>query len=138
MLRNRFGHPIYLGRLRFLQIALLLTAAIALGRLPPLPKQAIADEGSPAAAEATDRLREGTRFDGAMGTFKATGDRWTFFTADGTRRFGVLENLALERVERTIRENSHAVEWNISGVITEHNGINYLLVTRAVLKTRLR
>jgi len=96
-----------------------------------------AEEQSPA-AEASERLREGTRLDAALGTFKATGDRWTFFTADGARRFCVLENLALERVERTMRENSHAVEWSISGVITEHQGVNYLLVTRAVLKTRLR
>jgi hypothetical protein len=95
-------------------------------------------EEMPSVAATTDRLREGTRLDETLGTFKATGDRWTFFTADGARRFGVLENLALERVERTIRENSLAVEWSISGMITEHQGVNYLLVTRAVLKTRLR
>jgi hypothetical protein len=116
-----------------------MAGSLFVGRWPAeaAPAKSEAPATAPA-AEATDRLREGTRLEGTLGTFKATGDRWTFFTAEGARRFGVLENLALERVERTIRENSQAVEWSISGVITEHQGVNYLLVTRAVLKTRLR
>jgi len=124
---------------RLIFFALLAGAAVG-GRLWAAPPsvQPRSDKAPPPATESTERLREGTRLDGTLGTFKATGDRWTFFTADGARRFGVLENLALERIERTIRENSQAVEWSISGVITEHQGVNYLLVTHAVLKTRLR
>lgn len=126
---------------RFLIIPVVLVAAMLGSQVWPVPPSLAAPtDGAPTppGAEATDRLREGTRLDGILGTFRATGDRWTFFTGDGARRFGVLENLALERVSRTIRENSQAVEWSISGVITEHQGVNYLLVTRAVLKTRLR
>jgi hypothetical protein len=118
--------------------ALIVAIGLTVASAAPPASPRSQSQPAPLNPESTDRLREGTKLESVQGAFKATGDRWTFVTADGTRRFGVLENLALERVERTIRENSLAVEWSVSGVITEHLGVNYLLVTRAALKTRVR
>jgi hypothetical protein len=83
----------------------------------------------------SDRLREGTMLD-TSGTFKHTGDRIMFYASGDSRRFGTLENLNLERISRVISETSEALEWNISGTVTEFQGTNYLLVSRAILKSK--
>jgi len=79
------------------------------------------------------RLREGTRVEKIHGYFKLTGDRVTFVTTDGKQRLGGLENLALERVARVVKDSPAQLRWTIAGVITEYRGANYLLVTHAVL-----
>jgi hypothetical protein len=89
----------------------------------------------PSAAEPT-RQREGARLLNEPGTFRITGDRATFICSDGKRQFIGLENLGLERVVRTIVDDSDQVQWLVSGVLTEYQGTNYLLITRAVLTTR--
>jgi hypothetical protein len=48
-----------------------------------------------------------------------------FYAADGERRFGVLENLNLERVARLVGETPDPLEWSVSGVVTEYQGGNY-------------
>lgn len=47
-----------------------------------------------------------------------------------------LENLNLERIARAITDNTEQLEWRVSGVLTEYGGANYLLVDRAILKSR--
>ena len=86
------------------------------------------------AATEVGRLREGTKVERLTGHFKLTGDRVTFFTADGKQRLGGLENLALERVARTVKDSPSQLHWVVSGIITEYRGSNYLLVGHAVLK----
>lgn len=82
------------------------------------------------------RYREGTRMVDRMGYFQSTGDRLAFYTQDDEQRFPALENLALERVARVIGEStSDGMQWSVSGVLTEYRGENYLLVTRAILKS---
>jgi hypothetical protein len=82
------------------------------------------------------RWREGSRLVDQMGSFKLAGDRVTFISSDGKLKFDGLENLAIERVARTIADSPDQLEWSISGLITEFRGSNYLLVTQAVLKTK--
>jgi hypothetical protein len=82
------------------------------------------------------RWREGSRLVDQSGSFKLTGDRVTFISSDGKLKFDGLENLAIERIARTIGDSPDPLEWSISGLITEYRGANYLLVTQAVLKTK--
>jgi hypothetical protein len=80
------------------------------------------------------RMREGTKVEKLAGYFKLTGDRVTFYPAEGKQHFGGLENLALERIARTVKDSPSQLNWIITGTITEYRGSNYLLVTHAVLK----
>ena len=89
-----------------------------------------------AAVPARQRVREGTQLVDQAGHFRPTGDRITFFTADGNDRFVVLENLNLERVARLIAEGPERRAWRASGTITEYRGTNFLLLGQAVLTNR--
>src|SRR5687768_15245816 len=73
-----------------------------------------APEGTGQAAPGVERLREGTALAEQMGRFQPTGDRMMFYAADGERRFGVLENLNLERVARLVGETPDPLEWSVS------------------------
>ena len=89
------------------------------------------------AAEDPRREAPGPAGPSGMGlAFKITGDRATFFTTDGQHQFTGLENLNLARIVRTINDRPDAVEWSVSGTISEYRGSNYLLVTRATLKSK--
>ena len=95
--------------------------------------------GSDARADSKKKqsmIREGTKLVDTLGHFKTTGDRATFFSSDGQHRLRGLENLALERVARVLSESSGKLEWSVSGPVTEYRGANYLLITRAVIKTK--
>ena len=85
--------------------------------------------------ESPQRLREGSRLNDVAGEFDFAGDRIAFFPADSKESFRVLENLALERVSRILSEGQNKPQWSVSGVITEYRGVNYLLVTKAVIST---
>lgn len=86
--------------------------------------------------EGGKRLREGSRLIDAQGRFDSTGDRWAFYRADSDESFKVLENLALERINKVLEETraSDKPQWIVSGTMTEYAGSNYLLVTKAVIK----
>jgi hypothetical protein len=98
-------------------------------------------EGNDGPAAETDRpqklMREGDKITSQSGFFKAAGTRMRFSLVDGSRHFLVLENLGLERVAKIVAEQSDPSEWIVSGTITEFQGQNYLLVTRAMRKARL-
>ena len=83
-----------------------------------------------------DRVREGTELQDVLGTFRLTGDRATFYPADGTGKFGGLENQTLERVATVIAADPASMEWLVTGTITEFRGNNYILLTRAILKAK--
>lgn len=101
------------------------------GRPPP----ATADDQS-TASEGDRRMREGTQIADRLGHFRMTGGRVTFFTADGKRRLVGLENLNLERIARTIADSPRPLQWTVTGTVTEYRGVNFLLVRRAILKSR--
>jgi hypothetical protein len=86
-------------------------------------------------AKGTDRLREGTRLIDVVGSFQSVGGDSVSFSPGGNKdSFRVLENLALERVSRTLDENRGTRQWVVSGTITEYRGSNYLLLTKAVVQ----
>ena len=97
-----------------------------------------AQVGGARPATATDKsklAREGTEFHNQLGTFRMTGDRAIFTTADNQQIRG-LENLNLARIVNTIVDSPDSLTWSVSGVLTEYQGANYLLVTKAIVKNR--
>lgn len=100
------------------------------------PTPAAGPTSSVDAEQSQRRYREGTRLTDRIGYFQVTGDRVAFYSQQDDRRFPALENLALERVARVVGESSSdAMQWSVSGILTEYRGENYLLVTRAILKS---
>ncbi len=95
-----------------------------------------------AAAASTERpsldgqIREGTEIADQAGYFRATGDRVTFYLHDGKQRFVVLENLNLDRIARVIAQDAERLRWSVTGTITEFRGAKFLLVRRAVVRSR--
>jgi hypothetical protein len=86
-------------------------------------------------AKGAERLREGTRLIDVVGAFQAVGGDSVSFSPGGNKdSLRVLENLALERVSRTLDENRGTRQWVVSGIVTEYRGSNYLLLTKAVVQ----
>jgi len=74
--------------------------------------------------------REGTQLRDEPGRFITAGSRITFISSDSTNYLG-LENLNLERVAKIITASPDSVEWFVTGTVTEYQGSNYLLISRA-------
>ena len=87
------------------------------------------------AAPAKQRLREGTQIVDRVGTIRVSGQRYVFHSSQDGTELRLLENLALERVIRTQDELREDRPWTVSGVVTEFQGENFLLLTRAVAKS---
>jgi hypothetical protein len=86
--------------------------------------------------KAGERLREGTRLVDVSGTFTPVGADGVTFSPDGGKdAYRLLQNLALERISRTLEEQRVPGRWIVSGLITEYRGANYLLVTKAQLQS---
>jgi len=86
----------------------------------------------------TVRLREGGEIVNQAGYFRTSVDRVAFVSADNSPRFITLENHNLEQVLQAIAENTNnKLEWIVSGTISEFHGANFLLITRAELKSRI-
>jgi hypothetical protein len=101
----------------------------------------IAQTSPQASREDTDetgkrRLREGTVLTDQGGRFRQDGDG-AVFISENQYEFTSLPNLNLERVIRTLKgsDESESIRWSVSGQVTEFNGRNYLLITRAVYKS---
>ncbi|WP_254508090.1 hypothetical protein [Anatilimnocola floriformis] len=121
--------------MRFLPAVLFITATVIAGEPAPAPI------ARPVAHRRTDergngdRQREGSRLSDIAGRFEIAGDRVTFFPGGGRESYRLLENLALERVAQVLTESRARQEWTISGTLTEFRGANYLLLTKAVIKS---
>lgn len=99
------------------------------GKSPPSDK--VATSATPLANQ---RLRENSRLSDLEGRFEVIGERVTFLVAGSNQSFRILENLSLERVTRVLAETRTPPQWTIQATVTEYNGFNYLLLTKAVLK----
>lgn len=95
-----------------------------------------ATAADPTTPTAMSRLREGSKIADQLGEFQKTADRYSFYLKDGKGVVRVLENLALERVARSLEDDPSPRLWSVSGVLTEYRGENFLLVTRAILKSK--
>ena len=86
-------------------------------------------------SEKQKRLREGTVLNERLGRFRSAEAMFWFRDLHDGRELRVLENLALERVARALHELPQTRTWAVTGTVTEYQGENYLLITRAVLKS---
>ncbi len=82
-----------------------------------------------------ERLREGTRLTDVVGQFQTAGDRVSFHPDGQGESYRVLENLALQRIDEYLGANRGAPTWTVSGVVTEFRGSNFLLVSKAVVRS---
>jgi len=80
-------------------------------------------------------LRERSRLLDRQGIVVRTGTRLQFAPADGLAPMTLLENRMLERVEQLLRHASRSPELQISGLVTEYHGRNFLLLTRVYVAT---
>jgi hypothetical protein len=80
------------------------------------------------------RLREGAVITDQPGTFQLVGKRMVFAYEGDARQLGTLENLALERVVRLVRQSAAPQTWLVSGTVTEYQGSNFILIDRAVIR----
>lgn len=99
------------------------------------------DNGSRVSGGKTDevksRLREGTELTDMSGTFKLAGERVLFVDASNPQKsFRCLENLMLQRVFQSVRDDDRDNNWIVQGHITEYLGDNYLLIDRVVRAPR--
>ena len=90
---------------------------------------------SPIAKASSGQLkREGSQLIDVFGYFRMTGDRATFYPLESQAGYAGLENLNLDRVTLMITNNTDQLTWQVSGTITEYHGLNYILVSKAILK----
>lgn len=74
--------------------------------------------------------REGTQLRDERGHFELNGTRVIFVSAEEKTRFIGLENLNLQRISQILDGEFAKVEWIVSGLVTEYQGANYLLLLR--------
>lgn len=87
------------------------------------------------AAKLKLRQREGAKLIDRRGRFERRGERYVFLSEEGGAHFVVVENLMLERVANMLDDAAGGeLLWNVSGVITEFRGANFLVLQRAVVK----
>ena len=82
-----------------------------------------------------ERLREGTRLTDIFGSFQTAGDRVSFHPEGKSESYRVLENLALQRIDEYLGANRGTPIWTVSGVMTEFRGSNFLLVSKAIVRS---
>lgn len=87
-------------------------------------------------AKPPTRMREGTSLVDEPGEFHDAGERLVFQCRQRNATFTTLENLSLERVWAVLGDTTGPRQWIVSGTITEFRGTNYLLITRAVLRSK--
>jgi len=82
-------------------------------------------------------LREGTRIRDQLGHFIQLTSDSAIFVGQNGRRLSVLKNLNLQRVVHMPRSTRapEEIQWSLSGIVTEFDGDNYLLITRIVRKS---
>jgi len=79
--------------------------------------------------------REGTTLTDVKGRFKKQAERYVFAEENTGNSYKCLENMGLQRVAGTIKDEDRKVSWLISAKLTEFNEENYLIIEKAV-KTR--
>lgn len=85
--------------------------------------------------QSAHRLREGREIRDPHATFQSIGDRMNCVLPSLQSTVTVLENLTLERVYEIMTRHEESSTWEVEGVITEHQGRNYMLLRRAVVNS---
>lgn len=81
------------------------------------------------------KYREGRIIRDRSVTFKVTGDRVELVPSDGHSSLTVLENLTLERVKNELIRVGSTIHWDVTALVTEFEGGNYVLLKRATISS---
>lgn len=81
--------------------------------------------------------REGSTLTEASGEVMPVGNRWAFVGSD-QRTYRLHENLALQRIVRSLRRDHADNRWTVDGKITEFMDENFLELTRATRTSQSR
>ncbi len=76
-------------------------------------------------------LREGTRIETRLCLCRSAGDRLVVEFEDEKRSLIALENLAAQRILKSVVDDTNDSEWMVTGQITEFREHNYILLERA-------
>ncbi|MDP1563110.1 MAG: hypothetical protein Q8M16_17155 [Pirellulaceae bacterium] len=86
-------------------------------------------------SSASNRLREGREIRDPNARFTPVGERMNCVLPSLDTMVTVLENLTLERVYEIMTRHDEAATWEVEGLITEHQGRNYIVLRRAVINS---
>lgn len=110
--------------------ALLLTLTTVIIVLQVVRAQEDSRSARPAAKEMV--IREGTQVDLQPVVFRADNNQLLVEFGLEKKSIQVLENLASQRIYRAYRDDADDKRWTISGIFTEFEDRNYLLIEQAV------
>lgn len=79
----------------------------------------------------TKLLREGSLIHKVRVKCRAVGDNLFLEIREQNRTVAALQNLASQRILKSVVEDSADTAWMVSGVVTEFNQRNYLLIKHA-------
>jgi hypothetical protein len=77
-------------------------------------------------------LREGTRIELRTALCRSLGDRLVIDLGHGERPMTALENLTSQRVLKAVLDDASDSQWTISGLVTEFQDRNFILLDRVV------
>ena len=92
-------------------------------------------QDSPQSVTPSNRLREGREVRDPNATFSPVGERMNCVLPSLETTVTVVENLTLERVYEIMTRHDESATWEVEGLITEHQGRNYILLRRAVINS---
>lgn len=93
------------------------------------------EQGKVNSPASSQRLREGREVRDPEAIFQPAGERMNCFLPSLQITVTVLENLTLERVYEVLTRHDEKATWEVEGLITEHQGRNYILLHRAVVNS---
>lgn len=77
-------------------------------------------------------LREGSRIDNQHALCRDAGDRLVVELTEDNRVLPALENLAAQRILKSVQDDSGDERWIVNGLVTEFQEANYILLDRVV------
>ena len=84
------------------------------------------------ASQANLLHREGTTITGVAGQITRSGPRWLFTVGGQKKSYRLLENLALQRIVRSMTTDPTDRQWTLDGTYTEFGSDNFIMIRRAV------
>ncbi len=95
-----------------------------------------AETSKDTAAVSLKLMREGTRIVNIKATCRSSVDRLVVDLGEGSQPLTALENLASQRILKSVLDDAADAVWIINGQITEFNDRNYILLDRVVREAK--
>lgn len=117
-----------------LAIATVVNVGEQSGYLHNTSSNAIGEDRPSLAKMATEPtiMREGAALTDVKGKFRKIGDRFCFTEDGGNVTYKCLENIGLQRVVASMRNEDRKLIWLVTAKVTEFNEENFLLLEKAI------